>query len=408
MNRGPGSVYTIPGLKNLNSAKDCDECGKAFTFLRQKYHCKNCGCVVCGNCSENRYEIPKFGFNNPVRCCNTCHEMIKMQRMGTQALLNLPMKKLKFYLTAYQLPSRGALEKQDLVRIIMSSHPVSNASETHYRKMKALAPKPSRQDTSSQSENGSSFTGFVNGLMDGIGDIFRDDEEPSRRQDESRRRQPQQQQQYAPPLFHPSQAPRPPRPPQHHYTPPNNMSQPNNSYTPPQYRPPPAQNGHRPPTQTAPPPRQQPRPQQTQQRSTENVTPPRPPQSTSPVEFEPPSLDTIIQAKIDPSTLSVRTLKGILRANFVEHSKVLEKSELVTRVARLLEDRRKEMQRNDDRGLEDEGLCRICCDASQNCVFLECGHMVTCMDCGKKLVATRNECPICRERIIKIVHVFRS
>lgn len=21
------------------------------------------GCVVCGNCSENRHEIPKFGFN---------------------------------------------------------------------------------------------------------------------------------------------------------------------------------------------------------------------------------------------------------------------------------------------------------------------------------------------------------
>jgi E3 ubiquitin-protein ligase RNF34 len=297
-----------------------------------------------------------------------------MQRMGTQALLNLPMKKLKFYLTAYQLPTRGALEKQDLVRIIMSSHPVSNASEMHYRKMKALAPKPSRQDPSSQSDNGSSFTGFVNGLMDGIGDIFRDDEEPSRRQDESRRRQ--QQQQYAPPHHPPPQAP---RPPQSHYTPPVNIFQPNNSNTPPQYRPPPAQNGNRPSTQTAPPrqqpqPQPQPRPQQQQsqqqQRSAENNTPPRPPQSTSPVEFEPPSLDTIIQAKIDPSTLSVRTLKGILRANFVEHSKVLEKSELVTRVARLLEDRRKEMQRNDDRGLEDEGLCRICCDASQNCVFL--------------------------------------
>lgn len=301
-----------------------------------------------------------------------------MQRMGTQGLLSLPLKKLKFYLTAYQLPTRGALEKQDLVRIIMSSHPVSNASEMHYRKMKALGPKPSRQDPSSQSDNGSSFTGFVNGLMDGIGDIFRDDEEPSRRQDESRRRQQQQQQQqYAPPR-HPPPPPQVPRPPQPHYTPPNNMSQPNNSNTPPQYRPPPAQNGSRPSTQTAPPrqqPQPQPRPQSQQQqprpqRPTENNTPPRPPQSTSPIEFEPPSLDTIIQAKIEPSTLSVRTLKGILRANFVEHSKVLEKSELVTRVARLLEDRRKEMQRNDDRGLEDEGLCRICCDASQNCVFL--------------------------------------
>jgi hypothetical protein len=98
------------------------------------------------------------------------------------------------------------------------------------------------------------------------------------------------------------------------------------------------------------------------------TTPPRP--SSSPEEFEPPSLDSLMQAKIDPSTLSVRTLKAILKSNFVEHSKVLEKSELVTRVGRLLDDRRKEMQRTGDRDLEDEGLCRICCDASQNCVFL--------------------------------------
>jgi hypothetical protein len=28
-------------------------------------------------------------------------------------------------------------------------------------------------------------------------------------------------------------------------------------------------------------------------------------------------------------------------------------------------------------------LCKICLDAQQNCVFLDCGHMATCMDCAK-------------------------
>lgn len=284
-----------------------------------------------------------------------------MQHMGTQALLEQPMKKLKFYLSAYQLPSRGALEKQDLVRIIISSHPLSNSSEMHYRNVKAKTLKTSRQDSSLQSENGPSFSGFVNGLVDGIGDIFRDDEEPLRRQEDERRRQQQQSRRQPQPSQHQQQQRQQPIPsrqparpnPQQNYTRPYNDPTTNTSPQPSQpsavqRQQPPVPPQHRPPPST--------------------TTPPRP--SNSPDDFQPPSLDTLIQAKIDPNTLSVRTLKSVLKANFVEHSKVLEKSELVTRVNRLLDDRRKESQRTDDRGLEDEGLCRICCDASQNCVFL--------------------------------------
>lgn len=43
MNRGPGGVYAVPGLKNANSVKDCEECGKTFSIFRPKYHCRNCG-----------------------------------------------------------------------------------------------------------------------------------------------------------------------------------------------------------------------------------------------------------------------------------------------------------------------------------------------------------------------------
>lgn len=52
----------------------------------------------------------------------------------------------------------------------------------------------------------------------------------------------------------------------------------------------------------------------------------------------------------------------------------------------------------------EENLCRICMDSPIDCVLLECGHMVTCTKCGKRM----NECPICRQYVIRAVHVFRS
>ncbi len=54
--------------------------------------------------------------------------------------------------------------------------------------------------------------------------------------------------------------------------------------------------------------------------------------------------------------------------------------------------------------LTSEDLCKICMDAPIECVILECGHMVTCTNCGKIL----NECPICRQYIIRMVRFFRA
>lgn len=54
--------------------------------------------------------------------------------------------------------------------------------------------------------------------------------------------------------------------------------------------------------------------------------------------------------------------------------------------------------------LTTEDLCKICMDAPIECVILECGHMVTCTGCGKVL----NECPICRQYIVRVVRFFRA
>ena len=52
----------------------------------------------------------------------------------------------------------------------------------------------------------------------------------------------------------------------------------------------------------------------------------------------------------------------------------------------------------------DGNLCKVCMDAVIDCLLLECGHMVTCTACGKRLA----ECPICRHYVVRVVHVFRA
>ncbi|XP_030629421.1 E3 ubiquitin-protein ligase RNF34a [Chanos chanos] len=118
----------------------------------------------------------------------------------------------------------------------------------------------------------------------------------------------------------------------------------------------------------------------------------------------------------DVEQLTVRQLKEILARNFVSFSGCCEKWELVERVRRLYrenEENRKSME-NVSNGItadggrsqlfSDDNLCRICMDAVIDCVLLECGHMVTCTKCGKRM----SECPICRQYVIRAVHVFKS
>ncbi|XP_013862662.1 E3 ubiquitin-protein ligase RNF34a isoform X2 [Austrofundulus limnaeus] len=119
----------------------------------------------------------------------------------------------------------------------------------------------------------------------------------------------------------------------------------------------------------------------------------------------------------DIEGLSVRQLKEILARNFVNYSGCCEKWELVERVSRLYretEENRKSLENvsrtvttdGENRPLtaHDDSLCRICMDAVIDCVLLECGHMVTCTKCGKRM----SECPICRQYVVRAVHVFKS
>ncbi|XP_074535756.1 E3 ubiquitin-protein ligase rififylin [Halichoeres trimaculatus] len=115
----------------------------------------------------------------------------------------------------------------------------------------------------------------------------------------------------------------------------------------------------------------------------------------------------------DIEALSVRQLKEILARNFVNYKGCCEKWELMERVTRLYQDQQNLLAANTVNASEsgggggaglEENLCKICMDSPIDCVLLECGHMVTCTKCGKRM----SECPICRQYVVRAVHVFRS
>ncbi|XP_016941213.3 uncharacterized protein [Drosophila suzukii] len=103
----------------------------------------------------------------------------------------------------------------------------------------------------------------------------------------------------------------------------------------------------------------------------------------------------------DLESLTVKQLKEVLMLHRVDYKGCCEKQELLDRVSRLWKTMRETPAVEK---LPTDELCKICMDAPIECVFLECGHMATCTSCGKVL----NECPICRQYIVRVVRFFRA
>lgn len=53
-----------------HEAIDCAECSYAFTFYRRKHHCRECGVIVCSECSQSRAVVE--GLQERARLCDAC------------------------------------------------------------------------------------------------------------------------------------------------------------------------------------------------------------------------------------------------------------------------------------------------------------------------------------------------
>ncbi|CAK9822940.1 E3 ubiquitin-protein ligase RNF34 [Anthophora retusa] len=99
--------------------------------------------------------------------------------------------------------------------------------------------------------------------------------------------------------------------------------------------------------------------------------------------------------------LSMRQLKNLLSTNRVDYKGCIEKYELLDKASKLWEEY-KQSKTNVD--IPDADICKICWDEPIECVFLECGHMVCCLNCGKQM----SDCPICKQYVVRIVRTFKA
>lgn len=54
-----------------------DACGARFVrLLERRHHCRRCGRIFCGRCSNHTASVPKLGFYTPVRVCYECFETL--------------------------------------------------------------------------------------------------------------------------------------------------------------------------------------------------------------------------------------------------------------------------------------------------------------------------------------------
>jgi len=67
-------------------ANTCMHCHQLqFNMINRRHHCRKCGAVVCGPCSNKRYVLPVQS-SKPLRVCLTCYDELTRARCGRPAL----------------------------------------------------------------------------------------------------------------------------------------------------------------------------------------------------------------------------------------------------------------------------------------------------------------------------------
>lgn len=337
-------AYTNSGYSSYPSptAVDhtCKACGGRFDTLARKHVCMDCKKSFCGRCSAQLSPRP--------RLCHTCQRLCATLFQRAE-LMKLKVKDLRDYLHLHEVPTQTCREKEELVELVLGQQTpgpanTANARGTQHTRAPSGGNAHTRAPSSGNSHTRAPSSGSTH-----------------RHHHHNGAQQQQQNGQTAPTAA--EQAPVAPT-----------VTQPQSE-----------------PTQD-----------DSQSSDTEEVLVPGRRASLSD-----------LSAVEDIEALSVRQLKEILARNFVNYKGCCEKWELMERVTRLYHDQ-KDLQNlvsNASDGKDapsgpvmEENLCKICMDSPIDCVLLECGHMVTCTKCGKRM----SECPICRQYVVRAVHVFRS
>ncbi|KAK0192991.1 hypothetical protein F5146DRAFT_927601 [Armillaria mellea] len=403
----------------------CRKCNKEFNIIfTRSRQCNHCGYSYCHSCTDYQALMPRANSSGyeALNVCAYCIEFLQMTAASKRALRTFSLAKLRKYANAYNIGLDHAVEKDDVIDTLLTARRPNGCLNPHNEQYYRQYSVPDRYGRP---------RGLFSRTGSGSGPI--PPPPPPRRP--------------ATPTTTPRQTPT--TPPRQTPTTPPRPNQPRQS--PPQA-----------PRQT--PPRQQPqRPRAS--RSSENLNVPRtPPRARAASTSPPPTLNQLIEmTPANISALSIGSLKAILFSNHVNVGIILEKSDLVSKVTALVEDekrdrerqrlaeeqeeqeriqRQREMMEDLERMRQAEaqqksetddapsspsppatppkappiftergGLCVICQDEEANIAIVDCGHLAMCRGCSDLIMAGSRECPLCRTRIIteaRLLRIFKT
>nr|XP_043621232.1 uncharacterized protein LOC122592963 [Erigeron canadensis] len=75
-----------PSLRGNNwvvDASHCQSCSSHFTFINRKHHCRRCGGLFCGSCTQQRMYLRGQG-ESPVRICDPCKTLEEAARFESR------------------------------------------------------------------------------------------------------------------------------------------------------------------------------------------------------------------------------------------------------------------------------------------------------------------------------------
>ena len=62
----------------------CELCNKKFTFFNRRHHCRNCGKIICDDCSMFHYTSKTQSKYHPHRVCKLCKYCV-LSRQGKES-----------------------------------------------------------------------------------------------------------------------------------------------------------------------------------------------------------------------------------------------------------------------------------------------------------------------------------
>ncbi|CAG9769893.1 unnamed protein product [Ceutorhynchus assimilis] len=321
----------------------CTKCNSEFTLLNWKIKCGECESKFCNKCLKRK---------DGVLHCEVCLILIK-RPPDPLKLMDLRVKDLRDYLNKNNISTYGLVEKSELVDLFCNK----------------CIPEKQRKGVDKLTANFGDPLRPINGFLNNIESVITEHRHGSR----------------------PTTVPAPPIP---------RDPQTSSNFATPYHRPGPTPPQSTPLLNVTPAPSAPSFEPSPVEQPTTSQTPEITPES-SPVSQRHPKLEDFDNAE-NLSELSSKQLKILLSFNRVEYRGCIEKGELLERAQRLWEDNNKNKDLPDNTPSEE--LCKLCMDAPLDCVLLDCGHITSCIECGKKLA----ECPICRRFVVKVVRTFKA